>query len=56
MAKKRTYQYCQLMRLHVGIIQERISGILRGLEKNGITLQTLYDQSAFLAKYTDVVP
>ena len=55
-SKERTCQYCQLMRLHVGIIQERISDILRGLEKNGITLQTLYDQSAFLAKYTDVVP
>jgi uncharacterized protein len=55
-SKKRTYQYCQLMRLHVGLIQERISDILRCLEKSGITLQVLYDQSAFLAKYTDVVP
>ena len=55
-SKERTYQYCQLMRLHVGIIQDRISDILRGLEKNGITLQALYDQSAFLANYTDVVP
>jgi hypothetical protein len=44
------------MRLHVGLIQNRISDILRGLEKNGITLQALYDKSAFLAKYTDVVP
>ncbi len=55
-SKERTYQYCQLMRLHVGIIQGRISDILRGLEKNGITLQALYDQSAFLTNYTDVVP
>ncbi len=55
-SKERTYQYCQLMRLHVGIIQDRISDILNGLEKNGITLQALYDKSAFLAKYTDVVP
>ncbi len=55
-SKERTYQYCQLMRLHVGIIQDRISDILRGLERNGITLQALYDQSAFLADYTDVVP
>lgn len=55
-SKERTYQYCQLMRLHVGIIQDRISDILGGLEKNGITLQALYDQSAFLANYTDVVP
>ncbi|NIM59348.1 MAG: 4Fe-4S cluster-binding domain-containing protein [Candidatus Aminicenantes bacterium] len=55
-SKERTYQYCQLMRLHVGIIQDRISDILKGLERNGITLQAVYDQSAFLAKYTDVVP
>jgi hypothetical protein len=44
------------MRLHVGIIQDRITDILRDLERNGITLQALYDQSAFVAKYTDVVP
>ncbi len=55
-SKERTYQYCQLMRLHVGIIQDRISDILGGLERNRITLQALYDQSAFLANYTDVVP
>lgn len=55
-SKERTYQYCQLMRLHVGIIQDRISDILGGLERNAITLQALYDQSAFLANYTDVVP
>jgi radical SAM protein with 4Fe4S-binding SPASM domain len=55
-SKERTYQYCQLMRLHVGLIQDRISDILGGLERNGITLQALYDQSAFLANYTDVVP
>lgn len=55
-SRERTYQYCQLMRLHVGIIQERISDILDGLKRNRITLQTLYDRSAFLTKYTDVVP
>lgn len=55
-SKERTCQYCQLMRLHVGIIRDRVSDILRGFERNGITLQALYDQSAFLAKYTDVVP
>jgi uncharacterized protein len=55
-SKERTYQYCQLMRLHVGLVQDRIAAIISGLEKNGIALQALYDQSAFLAKYTDVVP
>lgn len=53
---ERALQYCQLMRLHVRIVKERISDILDGLRQNGITLQALYDRSAFLAKYTDVVP
>ena len=55
-SRERTYQYCQLMRLHVRIVQKRIPEILRGLEENRITLQEVYDRSAFLAKYTDVVP
>jgi len=55
-SKERTLQYCQLMRLHVGIVQDRISDIFEGLKKNRITLQQIYDCSAFLAKYTDVVP
>ena len=55
-SKERTYQICQLMRLHVGIVQKRIYEILKGLKKNRISLQDIYDQSAFMAKYTDVVP
>jgi radical SAM protein with 4Fe4S-binding SPASM domain len=55
-SKERTGQYCHLMRLHVGIVQKRIPDILRGLEQNGIPLQEVYDRSAFLAKFTDVVP
>ena len=55
-SKERTFQYCQLMRLHVGIVQDRISDIFEGFKKNRITLQQIYDRSAFLAKYTDVVP
>lgn len=55
-SKERTYQYCQLMRLHVGIVRERISDIFEGIKKNGMTLQEIFDRSAFLAKYTDVVP
>lgn len=53
---ERTYQYCQLMRLHVGIIKERFDDILTTLRTNGVTLQQIYDKSAFLARYTDVVP
>ncbi|MFQ6108761.1 MAG: 4Fe-4S cluster-binding domain-containing protein [Candidatus Aminicenantales bacterium] len=53
---ERAYQCCQLMRLHVGIVQERIEDILTALKTSGATLQSIYDNSAFLAKYTDVVP
>jgi len=55
-SKERTYEYCQLMRLHVGIVQGRISDIFEGIKRNGMTLQQIFDRSAFLAKYTDVVP
>jgi radical SAM protein with 4Fe4S-binding SPASM domain len=53
---KRSLQYCQLMRLHVGIVQERAGEIYEAIRKNGISLQSIYDRSAFLTKYTDVVP
>lgn len=53
---ERTLQYCQLMRLHVGIVQKRILDIIDGIKQNKITQQDIYERSAFLAKYTDVVP
>ena len=53
---ERTLQICQLMRLHVGIVNERIDDISTALGENGISLQDLYDRSAYLARYTDVVP
>ncbi len=52
----RTIQYCQLMRLHVGIVQKRMDRIETELTRHGISLQAVHDQSAFLTKYTDVVP
>lgn len=55
-SKERTLQYCKLMRLHVGIVQDHIEEIIRLLYKYKISLQNIYDRSAFLAKYTDVVP
>ena len=55
-SRERTLQICQLMRLHVGIVQERIVDILTGLRRNGISLQDVYDRSAYIARYTDVVP
>ena len=53
---ERTYQYCQLMRLHVGVVQQRINEIQQALVRNGIKLQEIYNKSAFLSRYTDVVP
>jgi len=53
---ERALHYCQLMRLHVGIVLEKMEDISSCLEKHGLSLQKVYDQSAFLAKYTDVVP
>jgi len=55
-SKERTFQICQLMRLHVAIVQERLLDIHIALKKHKIALQDVYDRSAFLAKYTDVVP
>ena len=53
---ERTLQYCQLMRLHVGTVKARIPEIESALKRRGITLQDVYDQSAFIARYTDVTP
>jgi uncharacterized protein len=53
---ERTLQICQLMRLHVGIVKERIDDISTALDRSGMSLQYLYDSSARLTRYTDVVP
>jgi radical SAM protein with 4Fe4S-binding SPASM domain len=55
-SRERTRQICQLMRLHVGIVQERMEEIHAAFKRHDISLQDVYDRSAFLAKYTDVVP
>ncbi|MFC2164839.1 SPASM domain-containing protein, partial [Acidobacteriota bacterium] len=53
---ERTSQICQLMRLHVGLVKERMDKIIEGLKTHNVSLQHIYRHSAFLAKYTDVVP
>jgi len=55
-SKLRLQQYCRLMRLHVGIVQQYIPDIVKYIERNGIDLQELYDQSAYYAQFTDVTP
>lgn len=52
----RMVHYCQLMRLHVGIIKTCLGDITSNLKKNRMKLQDLYDQSAFFAQFTDVTP
>jgi len=55
-SRERTLQYCQLMRLHVQTVRDRLPEIKRALKRHGIALQNIYDQSAFMARYTDVTP
>ncbi|MEO0226205.1 MAG: hypothetical protein ABIL05_04560, partial [candidate division WOR-3 bacterium] len=52
----RNRQYCKLMHSHVRIVKDRLPEIVKYLKKNRITLQKIYDQSAFLTRYTDVIP
>ncbi|WP_456431308.1 radical SAM protein [Thermosulfuriphilus sp.] len=53
---ERTLQYCQLIRLHIALVLERLPRIAQALKRAGLGLQELYEHSAFLAPYTDVVP
>lgn len=53
---ERTVQICQLMRLHVGIVLERMDDIADGLACSGISADDLYRASAHMTRYTDVVP
>ena len=54
--RERLNQYCLLMRLHVGIVMERIEELTSLLERRGIRLQQIYDTSARFNRYTDVTP
>ena len=49
-------EYCQLMRLHVGMVREYMPKIIDELQRQNITAQQLYDRSAKLAQFTDVTP
>jgi uncharacterized protein len=53
---ERTHQICQLMRLHVGITQEYLGEVIECVKAHNISPQYIHGHSAFLAKYTDVVP
>ncbi|TLN25448.1 4Fe-4S cluster-binding domain-containing protein, partial [bacterium] len=52
----RLRQYCQLMRLHVGVFGRYAPRLATALEKNSISLEELYRRSARLTLFTDVTP
>ncbi|MEW6426559.1 MAG: 4Fe-4S cluster-binding domain-containing protein [Thermodesulfobacteriota bacterium] len=52
----RLVQYCQLMRLHVGVVLSRLADIERAMAGHGLTARDLYDRSAVFAQFTDVTP
>jgi radical SAM protein with 4Fe4S-binding SPASM domain len=53
---ERLRQYCQLMRLHVGIVLSSLDEIKKSMAVHCLTPQHLYDQAAFYAQFTDVTP
>jgi radical SAM protein with 4Fe4S-binding SPASM domain len=53
---ERLRQYCQIMRLHVSIVNDYLDEIVSALEAHGITPQQIYDQSAFYVQFTDGTP
>ncbi|MEO0162234.1 MAG: 4Fe-4S cluster-binding domain-containing protein [candidate division WOR-3 bacterium] len=54
--KLRTKQYCELLKAHVQTVKERLPEIKEVLLNKKITLQDIYDRSAFIVRYTDVTP
>ncbi len=53
---ERLVEYCQLMRLHVGVVAGYAADAARAMRIPGISLQDLYDRSAYYAQFTDVTP
>jgi len=53
---ERLRQYCQLMRLHVSIVNDSMDEIATALESHAMTPQDIYDHSAFYVQFTDGTP
>ncbi len=53
---ERLLEYCQLMRLHVGVVKEYAPVIWGLLKKNRIGLQAIYDKIVLFNQFTDVTP
>lgn len=52
----RLRQYCQLMRLHVGVVISYMDDIEAAMASQNISPQMLYDRSAFYVQFTDGTP
>lgn len=53
---KRLIEYCQLMRLHVGLVQRRMPQIRKRIGQWNLSVQEIYDRSVFYVQFTDVTP
>lgn len=53
---RRLLDYCQLMRLHVGLVTEALPGIRQALGSGEVPLSRLYEDSGVYAQFTDVTP
>lgn len=52
----RTGQICKLMHIHVNTVKRHIPYISKMMARHHISRQQLYDSSAFITRYTDVIP
>lgn len=55
-AYERLFQYCMLMRLHVGTVMKYMPEILKLFAEKNICAQDVYDKSGIFAQFTDVTP
>ncbi len=53
---ERMVDYCQLLRVHVAVLLDFLPRLEEALRTSGITLQALYDRSAYYVQFTDVTP
>ncbi|MBN2451996.1 MAG: 4Fe-4S cluster-binding domain-containing protein [Lentisphaeria bacterium] len=53
---QRLLEYCQLMRLHVGLACQALPRIREAMGRGAVDPGQLYEQSAFYAQFTDVTP
>jgi radical SAM protein with 4Fe4S-binding SPASM domain len=53
---ERLLQYCQLIRLHVGIVQLYLSDIVANIRAGSVTMKDIYEKSAFFNQFTDITP